>query len=61
MEAHKIPELTVEEYIKQEQVSDVKYEYHNGKIYALAGGTINHGMLCGNVFGELMSEWSILS
>ncbi|MEL6637936.1 MAG: Uma2 family endonuclease [Bacteroidota bacterium] len=55
MKAHKLPKLTVEEYISQEQESDVKYEYHDGKIYALAGGTINHGMLCGNIFGELRS------
>lgn len=56
MKAHNIPSLTIEEYIKQERESDNKYEYHDGRIYALAGGTINHGMLCGNIFGELRSK-----
>ncbi len=56
MKAQKIPKLSVEEYIKHERESDVKYEYHDGEIYALAGGTINHGMLCGNVFGELRTK-----
>lgn len=53
MKVHKIPKLTVEEYLKQEEESGIKYEYHDGGIYALAGGTINHGKLCGNVFGEI--------
>ncbi len=56
MKAHKIPKLTIEEYIKQEQNSGDKYEFHNGEIFALAGGTINHGMLCGNAFGELRAK-----
>jgi len=56
MKAHKFPELTVEEYLKQEEESGIKYEYHEGEIYALAGGTINHGKLCGNVFGEIRTE-----
>ena len=55
MKAHKLPRLTIQEYIQQEQSSDTKYEYHNGQIFALAGGTINHGMLCGNIFGVLRS------
>ncbi len=53
MKAHKIPKLTVEEYINQEKESGNKYEFHNGKIYALAGGTLNHGLLCGNIYAEL--------
>ena len=34
---------------------DSKYEFHNGRIYALAGGSLNHGLICGNIFGELRS------
>lgn len=56
MKAYKFSNLTVEEYIKQESETNTKYEYHNGKIYALAGGTLNHGLICGNVFGELRSR-----
>lgn len=53
MKAHKLPKLSVEEYITQERESGIKYEYHNGDIFALAGGTLNHGLLCGNAYSEL--------
>ena len=53
MKANKLPRLTVEEYIQQEVESNSKYEYHNGKIFAHAGGTLNHGLICGNVYSEL--------
>jgi len=53
MKARKLPFLTVEEYIKQELESDSKCEYHDGKIYSLAGGTVNHGKISGNVYIEL--------
>ena len=56
MKAQKISDFTVESYIQQEIETNSKYEYHNGKIYALAGGTLNHGLICGNVFGELKSK-----
>ncbi len=58
MKAHKVPYITVEEYIKQEIESNTKYEYHDGKIYALAGGTLNHGLLCGNVYSEIRNKLS---
>ena len=56
MKAKKLPKLTLTEYIAQEQESDTKYEYHDGKIFALAGGSINHGLLCGNIYSEIRSE-----
>ena len=47
--------LTVEEYVELEQSTDTKYEYHNGEVFALAGGSINHSVLCTNISGELRS------
>ncbi len=55
MKARKLPRLSVEEYVQQEIDTNIKYEYHDGKIYALAGGTLNHGLICGNVYSELRS------
>ncbi len=55
MEAFKTPKLTVEAYLQRELESGVKHEFHDGKIYALAGGTINHGRLCGNIYSEIRS------
>ena len=56
MKAHKISNLTVKEYIQQEINSGIKYEFHNGKIYALAGGTLNHGLISGNIYSELRNK-----
>lgn len=49
----KLNNLSVPEYINTEQQTDTKYEYHDGSIYAMAGGTLNHGLICGNIFGEI--------
>ena len=56
MKVHKFPYVTVEEYIQQEIETNTKHEYHDGKIYALAGGTLNHGLLCGNVYSEIRNQ-----
>ncbi len=53
MQATNLHNLTVEEYLALEKANDTKYEYHDGSIYAMAGGTINHGLISGNIFGEL--------
>jgi len=53
MKAHQTAILSLEEYRKLEIESDSKFEFHNGKVYALAGGTINHGLICGNVHADI--------
>lgn len=53
MEAKKLNNLTISEYIEIEKDTDTKYEYHNGSIFAMAGGTLNHVLICGNIFGEI--------
>jgi len=49
----KVQYLSVEEYIQHEIATDQKHEYHNGEIYALAGGSIEHALLIGNIYAEL--------
>jgi len=56
MKAHNLPILSFDEYLKQEAESNQKYEYHDGKIFALAGGTVNHGKICGNIYSELRNQ-----
>jgi Uma2 family endonuclease len=46
--------MTVEEYLALDRASeDVRYEYIDGIITMLAGGTINHSRICANIIGEL--------
>ncbi len=44
---------TVEEYLAFEQESDVKYEYIDGEIFAMSGGTDNHSSIAVNCVVEL--------
>lgn len=53
MKAHKLSSLTVEEYIQHEIETGRRYEYHDGQIYALAGGSLEHALLIGNAYSEL--------
>ena len=53
MKSQSLPKLSVQEYISQEKDSGTKYEFHDGRIYALAGGTLNHGLISGNMHLEI--------
>jgi Uma2 family endonuclease len=53
MEAKKYNKVTIKEYLKIEKDSNVRHEFHDGLIFALAGGTIEHGLIAGNIFIEL--------
>lgn len=44
---------SIEEYLEMEENSLEKLEYHEGEIFAMAGGTIIHGLLYNNVGGSL--------
>jgi len=56
MKVHKVPYISVEDYLKTERDTNTKHEYHDGKIYGLAGGTLNHGLLCGNAYSEIRNK-----
>lgn len=56
MKAAKLTGVSIKEYIAIEKAENVKYEYHNGSIYAMVGGSINHGLICGNIYFELESK-----
>ncbi|MCY7356026.1 MAG: Uma2 family endonuclease [Rudanella sp.] len=44
---------TVEEYLVLEEASEIKHEYMDGRIIAMAGCTLEHGSVGGNVYAEL--------
>ncbi len=42
--------ISPEEYLRIDRESlDVKYEYVDGRIYAMTGGSIDHDQICTNV------------
>ena len=53
MEAKKIDGLSFEEYLLIEQDTNTKHEYHDGTIFAMAGGSVEHGLIASNMLVEL--------
>ncbi len=47
------PRLTLAEYLELEKDTQQKYDYYNGYVYAMAGGTYEHNTITGNVFSEI--------
>ena len=43
--------LTEDEYLEGEQFADVKHEYIDGRVYAMAGATSVHNLICLNMAG----------
>jgi Uma2 family endonuclease len=54
-EAEDLGPMTHAEYLALERRSEVKHEYVNGRVYAMAGGTVEHGRLALNV-GRLVGN-----
>ncbi|HYD50367.1 MAG TPA: Uma2 family endonuclease, partial [Terriglobales bacterium] len=44
------------EYLALEEASNVKHEFLNGQIYAMAGGTPEHAALAAAVVGLLFAQ-----
>lgn len=53
MNTQPVQHLTISDYAALERETETRYEYHNGEVNAMSGGTLAHGLICGNVFGEL--------
>jgi Uma2 family endonuclease len=48
--------FTVEDYLAGERVSQEKHEYLAGAIYAMAGTSIGHDRVAGNIYAELRQQ-----
>ena len=48
--------ISLEEYHEIERTSDIKYEYVDGRIYAMAGGTFEHNQIAGNMYIALTNH-----
>jgi Uma2 family endonuclease len=48
--------ISLEEYHEIERTSEVKYEYSDGRIYAMSGGTSQHSQIAGNMYVALTTH-----
>jgi Uma2 family endonuclease len=56
MVAAKLHEWTVDEFLAFEAKSDTRHQLIDGQIYDMAGGTIEHDIITGNVFARLHAQ-----
>src|SRR5882724_1312102 len=49
------PYVSVEEYLESERDSQVRHEYVEGHVYAMAGASDDHNRIAGNIFSFLHS------
>ena len=47
--------MSYEEYLDWESTQEVRHEYYNGEVVAIAGGTRNHNRISGNCI-KLLDE-----
>ena len=48
-EAARRPQYTLDQYLRLEEMSNVRHEYFDGEIYGMAGGTPEHGRIAANI------------
>lgn len=48
--------ITEQEYLATEPASEVKREFIDGQVYAMAGAGYNHNCISGNIFGNFRSH-----
>ena len=53
MALQKYPMMSVEDYLALDRASEVRYEYLDGHLYMLAGGSPNHSIIQGNLIAIL--------
>lgn len=54
--AEKCDYLSVEDYLAGEEISDIKHEYVDGQVYAMAGAKVNHNRIARNMSALLWNH-----
>lgn len=52
--AYPQPRITPEQYLEAERAAEFKSEYYEGRVYAMAGGSVRHALLIANLLGALV-------
>ncbi len=50
------PYITLEEYLEIDRKGEVKSEYYDGEMYQMAGASLEHNTIVGNVISEFHSQ-----
>ena len=45
--------ISVEDYLTGEEISQIRHEFIDGEVYAMAGASQNHNRIAGNLFSSL--------
>jgi Uma2 family endonuclease len=54
--AHRQQLMSVEEYLEEEKLSDVRHEYVDGYVYAMAGASDDHNRIAVNILSALHEQ-----
>jgi len=50
------PRLTEEQYLQIERLAETKSEFHDGQMFAMSGGSLNHSLIAGDMIALLRSQ-----
>jgi Uma2 family endonuclease len=48
--------ISPDEYLEGERLSEIRHEYVDGCVYAMAGASDDHNRIAGNIFAELSNQ-----
>lgn len=48
--------VSVKDYLGAENGSEIRHEYVAGEVFSMAGGSVRHNRLCGNIYAALRSH-----
>jgi Uma2 family endonuclease len=54
--AEKLDYVSVEDYLAGERDSEIKHEYVDGQVYAMAGASVRHNLIGGNLYALLWNH-----
>ncbi|MEB4592844.1 Uma2 family endonuclease [Candidatus Thiothrix sp. Deng01] len=54
--AAKLEYVSVEDFLAGERASEVKHEYVDGQVYAMAGASVRHNLIAGNMYALLWNH-----
>jgi Uma2 family endonuclease len=54
--AEKVEYLSVADYLEGEKLSQIRHEFIDGQVFAMAGASKRHNRICGNLYRDISSH-----